>query len=102
MGMNGGIHDGLNLAEKLVRIWRGEGDWQALFAQYDRQRRPAAQKFVQAQSIQNKELLQEKDPAKRRARLDALAAVASDAARCREYLLRSSLIAMVREANAAS
>jgi 3-(3-hydroxy-phenyl)propionate hydroxylase len=102
MGMNGGIHDGLNLAEKLVRIWRGEGDWQALFAQYDRQRRPAAQKFVQAQSIQNKELLQEKDPAKRRARLDALAAVASDAARCREYLLRSSLIAMVREANAAA
>src|SRR5690606_12494093 len=24
MGMNSGIHDGLNLAEKIVRIWRGE------------------------------------------------------------------------------
>jgi len=102
MGMNGGIHDGLNLAAKLVRIWRGEGDWAALFAQYDRQRRPAAQKYVQAQSIQNKELLQEKDPTRRRARLDALAATAADAARCREYLLRASLIAMVREANAAA
>jgi 3-(3-hydroxy-phenyl)propionate hydroxylase len=98
--MNGGIHDGLNIAEKLVRIRRGEGDAAALFAQYDRQRRTMAKKYVQAQSILNKEILQESDLEARRRRLDELAATADDAARCRDYLLRSSLIAMVREANA--
>jgi len=98
MGMNGGIHDGLNIAEKLVRIWRGEGD-EALLAQYDRQRRPMAKKYVQAQSIQNKELLQEKDMTERRRRLDALARVAGNREACHDYLLKSSLIAMVREAN---
>ena len=24
MGMNGGIHDALNLAERLARVWHGE------------------------------------------------------------------------------
>lgn len=100
MGMNGGIHDGLNAAEKLVRIWRGEADAEAELARYDRQRRPMATKFVQAQSIRNKEILQEKDGAARRARLDELAATASDPARCRPYLLNASLISMVREADA--
>lgn len=98
MGMNGGIHDGLNIAEKLVRIWRREGD-ESLLAQYDRQRRPMARKYVQAQSVQNKELLQEKDMTVRRRRLDALAAIATDRAKCHDYLLKASLIAMVREAN---
>jgi 3-(3-hydroxy-phenyl)propionate hydroxylase len=100
MGMNGGIHDGLNAAEKLVRIWRGEADWDAELARYDRQRRPMATKFVQAQSIRNKEILQEKDEAARQARLDDLRATAEDPARCRPYLLNASLINMVREANA--
>ncbi len=98
MGMNGGIHDGLNIAEKLVRIWRGDGD-RELLARYDRQRRPMARMFVQAQSIQNKELLQEKDMVERRRRLDALARVAGDPVACHDYLLKSSLIAMVREAD---
>ncbi|NKB20671.1 MAG: FAD-binding monooxygenase [Alphaproteobacteria bacterium] len=98
MGMNGGIHDGLNIAEKLVRIWRGEGD-DALLAQYDRQRRTMAKKYVQAQSIQNKELLQESDMDIRRQKLDALGAITDDHDTCHEYLLKSSLIAMVREAN---
>jgi len=100
MGMNGGIHDGLNIAEKLVRIWRGEGDATTLLPQYDRQRRTMAKKYVQAQSIQNKELLQESDMDVRRKKLDALGAVAADRERCHDYLLKSSLIAMVREANA--
>jgi 3-(3-hydroxy-phenyl)propionate hydroxylase len=98
MGMNGGIHDGLNIAEKLVRIWRKEGD-DSLLAQYDRQRRTMAKKYVQAQSIQNKEILQENDMKARRQKLDALGAIADDENTCHEYLLKSSLIAMVREAN---
>lgn len=98
MGMNGGIHDGLNIAEKLCRIWRRDGD-SSLLAQYDRQRRTMARKFVQAQSIRNKELLQESDMDKRRERLGELAAIAGDKAKCHQYLLNSSLISMVREAS---
>ena len=98
MGMNSGIHDALNLAGKLIRIWRGEAG-EELLDQYDRQRRPTATKYVQAQSIQNKKILEENDPAARRKRLDDLAATAADPKRAREFMLRTSLIAMVREAD---
>lgn len=98
MGMNSGIHDGLNAAEKLAAIWRGEGDL-ALLERYDRQRRPTALKYVQAQSIQNKEILQETDMEVRRKRLEELSRTAADPEKARAYMLRSSLIAMVEEAN---
>jgi len=98
MGMNGGIHDGLNLAEKLVEIWRGEGDPDELLPRYDRQRRTMAKKYVQAQSIANKELLQESDMSERRKRLDGLKATSEDKEACRDFLKRSSLWAMLRDA----
>jgi 3-(3-hydroxy-phenyl)propionate hydroxylase len=99
MGMNSGIADGLNLAEKLVRVWRGEAD-DAVFDLYDRQRRPLAQKYVQAQSIQNKETLQAKDPSKAIARFEELRATANDPKRHKAFLMNSSLINMAREAAA--
>ena len=99
MGMNSGIHDGLNLAGKLVRIWRGEAG-EELLDLYDRQRRPMAEKYVQAQSIRNKEMLGERDPEVRRRRFDELRRTADDSEAARAYLRRSSLIAMVEEANA--
>jgi len=98
MGMNSGIHDGINLAEKIGRVWRGEAD-EDIFDLYDRQRRPMAEKYVQAQTIQNKETLQETDPEARQKRLDGLRAIAADKTQHIEYLRRASLIAMVEEAN---
>ena len=68
MGMNGGIHDGVNLADKLARVIHGEaGD--ELLDLYSRQRRHAAVKFVQAQTIANKRLMEERDPAVRKTQL---------------------------------
>jgi 3-(3-hydroxy-phenyl)propionate hydroxylase len=58
-GMNGGIHDAINLAGKLARVIMGEAD-DDLLDLYDRQRRHAAIRFVQAQSIANKRLLEER------------------------------------------
>ncbi|MDA0240389.1 MAG: FAD-dependent monooxygenase, partial [Proteobacteria bacterium] len=58
MGMNGGIHDGINLAEKLVTIIN-EGGSEDLLDLYDRQRRPIAVEYVQLQTIRNKEVLEE-------------------------------------------
>lgn len=98
MGMNSGIHDGLNLAKKLEEAWHG-GDHDALLARYDRQRRPMAEKYVQAQSIANKKMLQENDPEARERRLQELASTRNDEKLNREYLLRASLVSMVEEAN---
>jgi 3-(3-hydroxy-phenyl)propionate hydroxylase len=53
MGMNGGIHDAINLAEKLAEICVGRADM-SLLDRYTRQRRKAQVDYVQAQTIQNK------------------------------------------------
>src|SRR4029453_3629193 len=51
MGMNGGIHDAMNLADKMHAIWYEGADDRALFDRYTRQRRKAQVDYVQAQSI---------------------------------------------------
>ncbi|HXJ16901.1 MAG TPA: FAD-dependent monooxygenase, partial [Candidatus Polarisedimenticolia bacterium] len=59
MGLNSGVHDAFNLADKLARIWRGEDE--TLLDLYERQRRHIAVSHTQAQTIRNKKLLAEKD-----------------------------------------
>ena len=98
MGMNSGIHDGINLAEKLGRVWRGEAD-DTLLDRYDRQRRPTAERYVQAETIRNKQTLEESDLKARQERFDELRATVEDPQKHSEYLRRVSLIAMVEEAN---
>lgn len=97
MGMNSGIHDAFNLAEKLVSILRGEADADVL-DRYERQRRYVALQHTQAQTIRNKRLLTEKDPAVRRKNHDELRRTAEDPKLARAFLLRSSLIESLREA----
>ncbi|GBQ30250.1 FAD-dependent oxidoreductase [Gluconacetobacter azotocaptans] len=90
MGMNGGIHDAVNLCGKLGAVLRGEQSDDVLDL-YSRQRRHAATTFVQAQSIQNKRLLEERDPAVRAAHLSQLRATAADPERARAFMRRASL-----------
>jgi 3-(3-hydroxy-phenyl)propionate hydroxylase len=94
-GLNSGIHDAVNLADKLGRVWRGEAD-AALLDLYVRQRRSTTIEQVQAMSIRNKRLLEERDPQVQRARLTELVAIAEDPARARTYLLDSSMISGLR------
>ena len=96
MGMNGGIHDGINLAEKLVQILQfGAGD--DLLDLYDRQRRPIAIEYVQAQSIRNKKNLEETDPEIRKQRQGELRAVADDRHKSTDMLLQTSMINGLRK-----
>ncbi|HKG00910.1 MAG TPA: FAD-dependent monooxygenase [Xanthobacteraceae bacterium] len=97
MGMNSGVHDAFNLADKLIAILRGDASEDVL-DRYERQRRHVAIQHTQAQTIRNKRLLAEKDPAVRRRNHDELRRTAEDPARAREFLLRTSLIASLREA----
>ena len=91
MGMNGGIHDGVNLADKLVRMYGG-GETEELLNLYDRQRRPIAIEYVQAQTMRNKKNLEETDPNIRRQRRDELRDVANNVEKSRELLLQTSMI----------
>jgi len=97
MGMNSGIHDAFNLADKLIAILRGEAGDDVL-DRYERQRRHVAVQHTQAQTIRNKRLLAEKDPAVRRRNHDELRRTAEDPKLARAFLLRSSLIESLREA----
>jgi 3-(3-hydroxy-phenyl)propionate hydroxylase len=94
-GLNSGIHDAVNLADKLGRVYRGEADDGALDL-YVRQRRAATVEQVQAMSIRNKRLLEERDPAVQRERLTELIAIADDPERARQHLLDTSMISGLR------
>ena len=94
-GLNSGIHDAVNLAEKLGRVWRGEGG-EELLDLYVRQRRAATIEAVQAMSIRNKRLLEERDPKVQRTHMEQLVEIARDPARARAHLLDSSMIAGLR------
>ena len=97
MGMNSGIHDAFNLADKLVKILRKEAGEDTL-DRYARQRRHVAVQHTQAETMRNKRVLAEKDPAVRQKNHDQLRRTAEDPKLARAFLLRSSLIESLREA----
>lgn len=99
-GLNGGVQDAASLAPMLVEILRDGAPHAPRLARYDRQRRPFNIRAVQALSIRNKRLLEETDPAVRRERQDELRAIAADPTQARAYLLNTSMISAVEEANA--
>jgi 3-(3-hydroxy-phenyl)propionate hydroxylase len=94
-GLNSGIHDAVNLCDKLGRHWRGDGG-EALLDLYARQRRAATIAQVQAMSIRNKRMMEERDPRVQRERLQEMIAVAADPARAREHLMNTSMISGLR------
>ncbi len=96
MGMNGGIHDAFNLADKLVQVLDGGDD--GLLDLYERQRHPIAAEEILAQADANRARMNTVDPEKRRAHLAELQAIAADPDRTRTFLLRSSMIAGLRRA----
>jgi 3-(3-hydroxy-phenyl)propionate hydroxylase len=98
-GLNSGIHDAVNLAEVLDRVWRGEADETAV-DRYVRQRKAATVEQVQAMSIRNKRQLEERDPRVQRERMLELVAIAGDPARSRAHLLDTAMISGLRRANA--
>jgi 3-(3-hydroxy-phenyl)propionate hydroxylase len=90
LGLNSGIHDAMNLSEKLVRVLRGEAS-DSLLSLYDRQRRKAALDFVQEQTIRNKKLLEERDPDVRQKNFENLRRTSEEPDLARAFLRRSAL-----------
>ncbi len=97
LGMNSGIHDGMELAELFDMIQSGQAD-ASILARYDRRRRPLNVEYVQQVTVANKRRLEEKDPAIRRERLDELRRIVADPELHKAFLMRASLIDSVRKA----
>ncbi len=91
MGMNGGVHDAFNLAEKMIQVWKGASD--DVLNLYERQRRPIAQQQILAQADANRARMRERDPQKRRDILDGLKRIIADRDKLHAHLLKTSMIA---------
>ena len=99
MGMNGGIHDAMNLCEKLLAVLqKGESD--AVLDQYERQRRTIAIDYINASTARNKRDIEERDPVKRKENQQALRELSLDPVRARAYIRQSSMIDALERAKA--
>jgi len=97
LGLNGGIHDAIELVDTLHQVILKQAS-EDLLDRYTRRRRTLNIEFVQEQTINNKKRLEEREPNAREARFDELRAIAEDPVKHKEFLLRTSLIASVRKA----
>lgn len=95
MGMNGGIHDAVNLCEKLAAIWHGAPLESA--TRYSRQRRKVAIETVQQQTEQNRRMMAESDPSARSAYHDQLRETSENPVTHKQFLMRSSMIQSLRD-----
>ena len=98
-GMNSGIHDAWNLCEK-IHTCIETGHDPALFELFGRQRHAVTHKFIQAQTIQNKELLEVGDKEAHARRLQKMIDTRDDPAARREFLLTQAMFRSLEDAAA--
>src|SRR5262245_46550538 len=98
-GLNSGLQDAMNLTDKLIAVWRGEAD-DSLLDRYVRQRRTVNIEFIQDASIRNKRTLEETDPVIRKQRLEELRRASRTPALAKDIVMKSSMIASMRRAEA--
>jgi 3-(3-hydroxy-phenyl)propionate hydroxylase len=99
MGMNGGVHDAMNLTHKLLGVLQ-RGEPEAVLDRYERQRRTIAIEYINASTARNKREIEERDPVERRKTQDALRATAADPAQARAYLRKTSMLDALARAEA--
>jgi 3-(3-hydroxy-phenyl)propionate hydroxylase len=95
MGLNGGLHDVLSLAPRLIDVWHGRQPESTLDG-YEPQRRPEAIQAINAITARNKKLMEERDPAIRQRNLREMAEIAADPKRAYGYMLEASMITSLR------
>ena len=98
MGMNSGIHDAVNLAGNLLRVLAGE-EGEGALDRYGRQRRHVAVEHVQTATIANKKNMEQRDRATRRKYREEMRRAAEDPVLAKKFLMRTSLIECLRDAD---
>jgi len=97
MGMNGGVHDAINLSEKLVEIILGRGDRDEILDLYNRQRRGICTKFIQKHTKKNKELMESTDTDVQRRRQENFMKKSADPSLAKAFVMETSMINCLRE-----
>jgi 3-(3-hydroxy-phenyl)propionate hydroxylase len=97
MGMNGGIHDAMNLSGKLMRVVDGVDA--ALLDRYHRQRHAIITQRIIPQASANRGRMGVAAEADQLELLRRYREIAADPERCKEFLLRTSMISGLREAS---
>jgi 2-polyprenyl-6-methoxyphenol hydroxylase-like FAD-dependent oxidoreductase len=99
VGLNSGIHDALDLTERIARAHRGSGgdiDIDAELDAFAAVRRRVALEYIRADTHRNTERMKETDPVLRAHNQAELQATAADPERARAWMRRSSLLESVR------
>ncbi|MEM8728439.1 MAG: NAD(P)/FAD-dependent oxidoreductase [Pseudomonadota bacterium] len=97
MGMNGGIHDAVNLATKLIAVFNDGADLGRLMDHFSAQRRDIAEEYVLSHTHKNKQVIEEKDPAKRAAHLAHLKSVAETPDALLAYVRKGAMLDAVEK-----
>jgi 3-(3-hydroxy-phenyl)propionate hydroxylase len=97
MGMNGGIHDAVELAETLAAVLHGK-EGEELLDRYERRRRPIALDYVNRLTIRNKRNLETADPGEQAAFRAELKSAKSSRENERAFLKRVSMIQSLEDA----
>lgn len=96
MGMNGGIHDAINLGEKLCAIIFEGADLDHQLNSYNKQRRQICIDFIQRRTRENKAMMETDDAELRADRQRTYMEIAADPEREKAYLMESSMIDCLR------
>lgn len=97
MGMNGGLHDALNLTARLGSVIHGKSGEDTLDG-YDRQRRAVTMEAIQTGTIRNKKNLEARTPEDREAFRTEIRRAIADRDKTREFLRRISMIDSLQRA----
>ena len=98
MGLNFGIHDAMNIAEKIYLVWTKKEN-EDIFDRYDRQRRTVAEEYLLAQTAQNKKDLEEKKTDQRIKRQKYLSDISKDNTSAKAYLMKTAMFESTKRAN---
>ncbi|WP_408007955.1 FAD-dependent oxidoreductase [Pseudalkalibacillus sp. A8] len=97
LGLNNGIHDAVDLSIRLVRIINEDSDRERELETYNAARRKVAIDYIRQISERNTKVMSEQDEELRIQLQQELAKEANDKAKAKEWLLRSSMIASIRD-----
>ena len=99
MGMNGGVHDAMNLCQKLLGVIQ-QGHSTDVLDRYERQRRSIAIEYINASTARNKKEIEERDPVARQKTQDELRAIAADPKAAKAYIRKTSMLDALERAEA--
>ena len=100
-GMNSGIHDAENLCAKIQHCLQS-GHEDRAFELFGRQRHAVTHSFIQAQTMQNKALLEHGAAEGQKQRLEQMRFMRDDAEVRREFLLKQAMFKSLEEAESIS